>query len=400
MNILKNKNILLCITGSIAAYKACELLRLLRKEGVNVQVMMSKSAEEFVGVATFAALSNNEVLTNLFPDNPKGGMDHVNLSFDLDAIVVAPATANILCKAANGVADEIVSTTLSICDIPILFAPAMNFRMWNNEGTVNAVKTLKKRKHIIIEPDEGELASLHNGKGRLADISMIMNSVRKLFDQNLILENKKILITAGPTQESLDPVRFITNRSSGKMGYAIAKAAKEYGGQITLISGPVHIDKISGLTHLDVQSAHDMKNEIQNQLSLNNFDFIFMVAAISDFTPVNYSNNKIKSDSNIQNIKLEKTIDIMGKIISKSNAIKIAFALETENGKDNAIKKLKSKKADYIVLNYANEEGAGCDVDTNHIYIYSKSGEFKEFNKNTKLRLAHKLIEYIIKNEE
>ena len=400
MNILKNKNILLCITGSIAAYKACELLRLLRKEGVNVQVMMSKSAEEFVGVATFAALSNNEVLTNLFPDNPKGGMDHVNLSFDLDAIVVAPATANILCKAANGVADEIVSTTLSICDIPILFAPAMNFRMWNNEGTVNAVKTLKKRKHIIIEPDEGELASLHKGKGRLADISMIMNSVRKLFDQNLILENKKILITAGPTQESLDPVRFITNRSSGKMGYAIAKAAKEYGGQITLISGPVHIDKISGLTHLDVQSAHDMKNEIQNQLSLNNFDFIFMVAAISDFTPVNYSNNKIKSDSNIQNIKLEKTIDIMGKIISKSNAIKIAFALETENGKDNAIKKLKSKKADYIVLNYANEEGAGCDVDTNHIYIYSKSGEFKEFNKNTKLRLAHKLIEYIIKNEE
>ena len=400
MNILKNKNILLCITGSIAAYKACELLRLLRKEGVNVQVMMSKSAEEFVGVATFAALSNNEVLTNLFPDNPKGGMDHVNLSFDLDAIVVAPATANILCKAANGVADEIVSTTLSICDIPILFAPAMNFRMWNNEGTVNAVKTLKKRKHIIIEPDEGELASLHKGKGRLADISMIMNSVRKLFDQNLILENKKILITAGPTQESLDPVRFITNRSSGKMGYAIAKAAKEYGGQITLISGPVHIDKISGLTHLDVQSAHDMKNEIQNQLSLYNFDFIFMVAAISDFTPVNYSNNKIKSDSNIQNIKLEKTIDIMGKIISKSNAIKIAFALETENGKDNAIKKLKSKKADYIVLNYANEEGAGCGVDTNHIYIYSKSGEFKEFNKNTKLRLAHKLIEYIIKNEE
>ena len=400
MNILKNKNILLCVTGSIAAYKACELLRLLRKEGINVQVMMSKSAEEFVGVATFAALSNNEVLTNLFPDNPKGGMDHVNLSFDLDAIVVAPATANILCKAANGVADEIVSTTLSICDVPILFSPAMNFRMWNNEGTINAVKTLKKRKHIIIEPDEGELASLHKGKGRLADINMIMNSIRKLFDQNLILENKKILITAGPTQEPLDPVRFITNRSSGKMGYAIAKAAKEYGGEITLISGPVHIDKISGLTHLDVQSAHDMKNEIQNQLSLNNFDFIFMVAAISDFTPVNYSNNKIKSDSNIQNIKLEKTIDIMEKIISKSNAIKIAFALETENGKDNAIKKLKSKKADYIVLNYANEEGAGCDVDTNHIFIYSKSGEFKEFNKNTKLRLAHKLIEYIIKNEE
>jgi len=185
MNSLKNKNILLCVTGSIAAYKACEILRLLRKEGANVQVMMSKSAEEFVGIATFAALSNNEVLTNLFPDNPKGGMDHVNLSFELDAIVVAPATANILCKSANGVADEIVSTTLSICDVPILFAPAMNFRMWNNEGTINAVEVLKERQHIIIEPEEGKLASLHEGKGRLADINVIINHIKKLFkDKN------------------------------------------------------------------------------------------------------------------------------------------------------------------------------------------------------------------------
>ena len=191
MNLLKDKNILLCVTGSIAAYKACEILRLLRKEQANVQVMMSKSAEEFIGISTFAALSNNEVLTNLFPDNPKGGgMDHVNLSFKLDAIIVAPATANILCKAANGVADEIVSTTLSICDVPILFAPAMNFRMWNNEGTINAVAILKKRKHMIIEPEEGELASLHKGKGRLANLNIIMNGIRKLFTQELILENK------------------------------------------------------------------------------------------------------------------------------------------------------------------------------------------------------------------
>ena len=227
MSSLKNKNILLCVTGSIAAYKACELLRILRKEGANVQVMMSYSAEKFIGKATFSALSNNKVLTNLFSEESSQSIEHVYLSFKLDLVVVVPATANIICKAAQGVADEIVSTTLSICDIPILFAPAMNFRMWNNEGTINAVETLKKRKHIIIEPDEGELASLHKGKGRLSDISMIMNSVRKLFDQNLILENKKILITAGPTQEPLDPVRFITNRSSGKMGYAIAKAAKE-----------------------------------------------------------------------------------------------------------------------------------------------------------------------------
>ena len=400
MSILKNKNILLCVTGSIAAYKACELLRLLRKEGSNVQVMMSRSAEEFIGVATFAALSNNEVLTNLFPNRPKGGMDHVNLSFEVDAVVVAPATANILCKVATGVADEIVSTMLSISDVPTLFAPAMNFRMWENEGTINAIEILKKQKRTIVYPEQGELASLHTGNGRLADLNVIVNNIRKLFDKNLLLENKKILITAGPTQEFIDPVRFLSNRSSGKMGYAIAKAAKEYGGDVTLISGPVHIDKISGIKHLDIKSALDMKNEIENQLSLNDFDYIFMVAAVADFTPTKYSNNKIKSDSDIQKIELKKTIDIMSQIISKSKAIKIAFALETENGKDNAMNKLKSKKANYVVLNYANEEGAGFDVDTNHIYVYSKSGEFKEFDKNTKLRLAHNLIEYIINNEK
>ena len=399
MNILKNKNILLCITGSIAAYKACELLRLLIKEGANIQVMMSKSAEKFIGVATLAALSNNEVLTNLFPDKPKGGMDHVNLSFELDAIIVAPATANILCKAANGIADEIVSTTLSICDVPILFAPAMNFRMWNNEGTINAVEILKERKNIIIPPEDGQLASLHRGKGRLADFNNIMNNIRKLFNQNLILENKKILITAGPTQEPIDPVRFITNHSSGKMGYAIAKAAKEYGAKVTLISGPVSIANIPGINKIEINTAEQMNNEITNELSSKDFDFIFMAAAVSDYKPIKYSNQKIKSKKNIQNLKLEKSIDIMANTISKYKGIKIAFSLETENGEKNAINKMKTKGADYIILNYANEPGAGFNEDTNHVYLFSKNGLNKEFKKNTKLRIAKKLIEYIIDNE-
>jgi len=400
MSILKNKNILLCVTGSIAAYKACELLRLLIKEKANVQVMMSRSAEEFVGSATFAALSNNEVLTNLFPDNPKGGIDHVNLSFDLDAIVVAPATANILCKAANGVADEIVSTTLSICDVPVLFAPAMNFRMWNNEGTINAVEILKKRKHIIIDPGEGELASLHKGKGRLAELTVIMNSIRKLFDQHLILENKNILITAGPTQEPIDPVRFITNRSSGKMGYAIAKSAKEYGAKVTLISGPVSLRSISGIKHINIKTASEMNKNISKELSLISYDYIFMAAAISDYTPKQYSNTKIKSEKKSQQITLNKTVDIMQETISKHSGIKVAFSLETENGEKNAIKKMNEKKSNYIILNYANEEGAGFDCDTNHIYLYSKNGQKKEFPKNTKIKLAKQIIEYIVQNEQ
>ena len=400
MKTLKDKNILLCVTGSIAAYKACEILRLLRKEKAKVQVMMSKAAEEFVGVATFAALSNNEVLTNLFPDNPKGGIDHVNLSFNLDAIIVAPATANILCKAANGIADEIVSTTLSICNVPILFAPAMNFRMWNNEGTMNAVDILKKRNHIIVSPEEGQLASLHTGKGRLADLNIIMNGVRKLFNQDLILENKKVLITAGPTQEPIDPIRFITNRSSGKMGYAIAKAAKESGAEVILISGPVSIAKIPGIKQINIKTAKEMNHVINEELSFAKFDFIFMVAAVSDYTPQKYSKKKMKSSDNTQDLKLQKTIDIMADTISKHDGIKIAFSLETENGEKNAIDKMETKKTDYIILNYANEPGAGFDEDTNHIYLYSKDGANKEFPKNTKFNLAKQIIKYIVNHEQ
>ena len=182
MNKLENKNILLCITGSIAAYKSCEIIRLLRKENAQVQVMISKAAEQFIGVATLAALSNNKVITNLFPDNPKGGLEHVELSFEIDLILVAPATANILCKTANGVADDLISTTLSICEQPTIFVPAMNFRMWQNKATIEAVEKLKKREKIIVPPIEGKLASLHSGEGRLADINSIMNAVRKIFE--------------------------------------------------------------------------------------------------------------------------------------------------------------------------------------------------------------------------
>jgi len=293
----------------------------------------------------------------------------------------------------------LVSTTLSICDVPILFAPAMNFRMWNNEGTINAVEILKERKNIIIPPENGQLASLHKGKGRLANFNNIMNNIRKLFNQDLILENKKILITAGPTQEPIDPIRFITNRSSGKMGYAIAKAAKEYGAEVTLISGPVSIPNIPGINKIEINTAEQMNNEITNELSSKDFDFIFMAAAVSDYKPIKYSNQKIKSKENIQNLKLEKSIDIMANTISKYKGIKIAFSLETENGKKNAINKMKNKGADYIILNYANEPGAGFNEDTNHVYLFSRNGLNKEFKKNTKLRIAKKLIEYIIDNE-
>ena len=396
MSILKNKNLLLCVTGSIAAYNACELLRLLRKEGANIQVMMSKSAEEFVGKASFAALSNNEVLTNLFPENPKGGLKHVNLAFELDAIIIAPSTANILCKAANGVADDIVSTTLSICDVPKIFAPAMNFNMWKNKPTIEAVEILKKRNYIVIEPEEGELATLHKGKGRLADLNKILNGLRKAFEFDLIYEKKNILITAGPTQESIDPIRYLTNRSSGKMGYALSKAARDFGGNVTLISGPVNLEKIAGIHHIDVLSSNDMKKAVQKEIDENNFDYIIMAAAVADYTPQQYSQNKIKKNADSIELKLVKTVDILKSVISKTKAIKIGFALETDSGESNAMEKMNSKSLDFIILNYANEDGAGCESDTNHVYIYSKNGIKKEFPKDTKNRLSQDILRYFI----
>ena len=395
MNNLKNKNILLCITGSIAAYKACEIIRLLRKENAQVQVMLSKAAEQFIGIATLAALSNNKVITNLFPENPKGGLEHVDLSFDIDLVLVAPATANILCKAANGVADDLISTTLSICEHPTVFVPAMNFRMWQNPATVQAVVKLKKREKIIIEPEEGKLASLHSGEGRLANINTIMNTIRKVFKPNLILENKRVLVTAGPTRESIDPVRFLSNRSSGKMGFSIAESAKNMGADVTLVSGPVNLEDPSQIELYKIESADEMLKKLLDLIKKNDFDYIFMSAAVSDYY-ANKTTQKMKRQNKTINLELHKNPDILKSIKKITQAIIIGFALETNNGEREAIKKLKNKGIDYIVLNYANEKNAGFDVNTNHVYIFDKKENKIELSLDRKDRIAKKIIETII----
>tara|TARA_B000000441_G_C21751861_1_gene363586 strand:+ start:5992 stop:7179 length:1188 start_codon:yes stop_codon:yes gene_type:complete len=395
MSKFKNKNILLCITGSIAAYKACDIIRFLRKEEAQVQIMLSKSAEKFIGIATLAALSNNEVITDLFPKNPSGGLEHVKLSFEIDFILVLPATANIICKAANGVADDLISTTLSICEQPTIYAPAMNFRMWQNEATIKAVKDLQKRGKIIINPDEGKLASLHSGEGRLANTDKIINTMRKILKKNLLLENKRILVTAGPTRESIDPVRFISNRSSGKMGFALAEAAKNMGGNVTLVSGPVNLSNPNQIQFHNIESAKEMYDKLIQLIDYKDFDYIFMSAAISDYyTKKNHK--KIKSNNEEIDLKLYKNPDILKEISSKSNATIIGFALETNNGEEEAIRKLKDKGADYIVLNYANEEGAGFYVNTNHVYIFNKNNDKIELPLNRKDRIAKKIIEHVI----
>ena len=393
---MKNKNILIVVTGSIAAYKACEVVRLLRKEGANVQVMMSKSAMEFVGKTTFAALTDNEVITKIFANTPKAGLEHIEMAIELDAIVVVPATANTICKAANGVADDVVSTTLSVCEQPTLFAPAMNFRMWQNPATMEAVEKLRKKGSIVLDPEEGQLASLHEGEGRLPELIDILNGIRSLFEIPLPLQGKKVLVTAGPTREAIDPVRFISNRSSGKMGYSLAEKARDFGAEVSLISGPVSLSPIPEVHMLPVETAEEMAVAVKNNCS--DADYLFMVAAVSDYSPADPPDKKIKRNSENKSIDLKPALDILESIKGKTKGKVIAFALETHDGEAEAQRKLVEKGADFIILNYANEKGAGFESSTNRVTIFSKSGNQIELKKDRKDRIAKKIIEYILNN--
>ena len=394
--ILKNKNILICITGSIAAYKSCEIIRLLRKEDANVHVMMSKSAQKFVGKASFAALTNNEVITEIFPDTPKAGLEHIEMAIELDAIVVVPATANIICKAANGVADDIISTNLSVCEQPTLFVPAMNFRMWQNPATIEAVEKLKNRGKIVMSPETGKLASLHEGKGRLPEIPSIMNEIRALFSSELPLKGKKVLVSAGPTREAIDPVRFISNRSSGKMGYALAEVARDLGAEVTLVSGPVALPPIPEVKMIMVETAIEMLASMENSIDEEDADYLIMCAAVSDYQSKTVATQKIKRKKNNYRLELIPAPDILKTLQPQTNSKIIAFSLETNNGENEAKRKMMDKSADFIVLNYANEKGAGFESDTNKVQIFSSSGEEVSLKKDRKDRIALKIFDFVL----
>ena len=396
MSKLKDKNILICITGSIAAYKSCEIIRNLRKEGAQIQVAISKSGQKFIGSATLAALSNNKVITDLFPENPEGGLEHIDLAFDIDLIVIAPATANILCKVGNGVADDLISTTLSVCEQKQIFAPAMNYRMWQNQATIDAVKKLKSRNKIVLNPEEGELASLHTGEGRLPSIKNIMNEIRKAFDTELYLEDKNVLVTAGPTRESIDPVRFISNRSSGKMGYAIATAARNRGAEVSLLSTKnVSLQVPLGVENNLVETSSDLEKMIL--LKSDHADVIIMAAAVCDFKPLTKEDQKIKKTSYDKklNLELEQTPDILKQIKNKKIK-KIAFAAETENLIENAKIKLKEKNLDMIIANDVSREDIGFNSDDNQVTIIQKNGSVTELPVMPKTDLAHILLDETI----
>jgi phosphopantothenoylcysteine decarboxylase/phosphopantothenate--cysteine ligase len=391
--MLKGKNILLGITGSIAAYKAATLVRLLVKDEANVKVIMTPLAKEFITPLTLATLSKNPILVDFF--NPENGdwNSHVDLGIWADLYLIAPATANTMAKMATGVADNLLLTSYLSAKCPVMVAPAMDLDMYQHPTTQNNLKILQGYGNIIIEAATGELASGLSGKGRMEEPENILDAIKSFFSVSDSLKGKKIMVTSGPTFEPIDPVRFIGNRSSGKMGMSVAIELANRGASVTFISGPVNtLPKHSNVNVVKVSTAKEMFDAAVNSFSTQ--DAAILAAAVADFAPKKASDNKIKRKENTLTLELEPTQDIakeLGKRKSSSQKL-IGFALETENEIENAKRKLESKNLDLIVLNSTNDQGAGFEVDTNKVTIIHRSGVQTPFELKSKQEVAKDIV--------
>jgi len=394
---LEGKHIILGITGSIAAYKAAMLLRLLIKEGAEVQVVITPAGKEFITPVTLSALSNKPVVSEFFGANDGTWNSHVDLGLWADLMLIAPATAATMGKMANGIADNILVTTYLSAKCPVLVAPAMDLDMFAHPSTQRNISILKEYGNRIVEPREGELASGLSGKGRMEEPEKILEIVVEQISRKKKLLNKSFLVTAGPTFEKIDPVRFIGNYSSGKMGYAIAEELAEQGADVTLVSGPVAVStKKPNIKVVAVESAKEMYNE--SVAAYKFCDGAIMCAAVADFTPVTKENKKTKRGKENWNIELEPTQDIAAELgrLKTNNQLLIGFALETNNELANAQKKLAKKNLDFIVLNSLNDEGAGFGVDTNKITIVDKNNNQQIFELKSKTEVAKDIVAKIV----
>jgi len=402
---LKGKKILLGITGGIAAYKMCSFVRLLIKAGAEVKVIMTPSAAKLVSPLTLSVLSGNDVVINMYPEHSdpekietvSAGTWHIKYGLWADVFIIAPATANSIAKIACGISDNFLLSTVLACRCDIFFAPTMDVDMYNKPVTQENIKKLSSRGYKVIEPIYGELASGLFGMGKMAEPESMFEVLKKHFEKKKDLKNKKVLITAGPTAEPIDAVRYISNYSSGKMGFELARAASERGAEVTLVSGPVNINTPANVNRIDVKTALEMYKAVN--ANLKGKDVVIMTAAVADFKPVNVPDNKIKKeDKNFKmNIELEKTTDILKQLgKNKKNFFLIGFALETDNGIDNAKKKLKEKNLDLIVLNNPKEKGAGFGTDTNVITLIDKKG-IKKLKKMTKYDAGNEILNYYLK---
>lgn len=385
---MKGKHILVGVTGGIAAYKTAYLIRHFVKQGAEVRVVMTKMAKQFITPLTLATLSQNPIAVDFF--DPENGQwnSHVSLGLWADCFVIAPATANTIGKMANGIADNLLLTTYLSAKCPVVIAPAMDLDMYAHEATQNNIKTLRQRGVCIVEAEDGFLASGLIGKGRMAEPEIIANAVADIFKHSNIISGKNIMITAGPTYEKIDPVRFIGNYSSGKMGYAIAEELASRGANITLISGPVKIKAHhKNIIVINVESAKQMYDACVEHFI--HADAAIMTAAVADFTPTEVADNKIKRKGDIT-LQLKPTNDIAARMgeMKKTEQALVGFALETNDEEANAANKLSSKNLDFIVLNSLNDKGAGFGVDTNKITIFENNGTRTAFELKTKAECA------------
>jgi phosphopantothenoylcysteine decarboxylase / phosphopantothenate---cysteine ligase len=390
--------IALGVTGGVAAYKAAELVRRLQQEKIDVQVVMTRGAREFITPLTFAALTGQKVITEMFggsandAPNVESAIEHIAVAQRIDLLVVAPATADILAKFAHGVADDFLTTLYLATKAPVVVAPAMNVNMWEHPATQANLQTLRTRGVHVVDPDEGYLACGMTGAGRLAGIETIARTVCKVLGLRHDLQGERILITAGPTAEDLDPVRFLTNRSSGKMGYSLAAAAQRRGAHVILVSGPTDLAAPEGVDWVPVRTTAEMRSAVLERAAESSI--IIKAAAVSDYRPVSPRAQKIKRGSGNLTIELEPTPDILSELgHNKGSRVLIGFAAETERVAESARAKLARKGADMIVANDVTQQGAGFDTDTNIVTLFLNDGREIALPKMSKSDVADRILD-------
>ncbi len=387
------------VSGGIAAYKSAELVRLFQQHGWEVQVVMTRSAREFITPLTLAALSGRKVITDLFTGpagdaNIDSAIEHIAVAQSIDLLVVAPATADILAKMANGLADDFLTTLYLAAKVPVVVAPAMNVNMWEHEATQRNLAVLRERGVRIVEPGEGYLACGMTGAGRLAETDAILEAALAAAGVARDLEGQSILVTAGPTVEDIDPVRYITNRSSGRMGYAVAAAAARRGARTVLVTGPVALKPPDGVEYVPVRTAAEMAGAVLARLE--SATVLIMAAAVADYRPAKRHPQKIKKQNGALHLDLEPTQDILAEIGKrKGSCLVVGFAAETENLLENARKKLASKNLDMIVANDVSEPGSGFDSEYNAAVLLTPGGERVELPRMSKVEMAGRILDQV-----
>ncbi|WP_288524292.1 bifunctional phosphopantothenoylcysteine decarboxylase/phosphopantothenate--cysteine ligase CoaBC [uncultured Clostridium sp.] len=388
------KCVVVGVSGGVAVYKALDVISRLRKKDVEVHVIMTKSATEFVTPLSFQSLSQNMVIIDMFAEPKAWEIQHISLAKKADLMLIVPATANIIGKVANGIADDMLSTTIMATKAPVVFCPAMNTNMYENPIVQRNINLLKEFGYEFIEPASGRLACGDEGKGKLQDTEIIAEETLRRLHSTKDLLGKKVVVTAGPTMVPIDPVRILTNRSSGKMGYSIAEEARDRGAEVVLISGPTSLIKPNGIKVIDIKTNEDMFNAIKNEFK--DADIVIKSAAVADYKAKNYSNEKIKKTGDDLNLIFERDRDILKTLGDmKENQILVGFAAESSNLKENAKGKLERKNLDYIVANDISKQETGFASDENKVTIISKSGEEVSLEKMSKREVAKNIFDII-----